>query len=56
LTWRLEAEGTGTRVFLEYSGFDLEDKRMARAFKRMGAGWRDAVLPRLAAVISGASS
>ena len=50
LTWRLEAERTGTRVFLEHSGFDLDDKRMAQAFERMGLGWRDVVLPRLAAL------
>ena len=50
LAWRLEAEGTGTRVFLEHSGFDLNDKRMADAFNRMGPGWRDIVLPRLAEV------
>ena len=49
LNWRLEAEGAGTRVFLEHSGFDLNDKRMAEAFNRMGLGWRDVVLPRLAA-------
>lgn len=48
LTWRLEAEGEGTRVFLEHSGFDLKDNRMAQAFERMGTGWRDVVLPRLA--------
>lgn len=48
LTWRLEAEGEGTRVFLEHSGFDLNDNRMAQAFERMGTGWRDVVLPRLA--------
>ena len=47
LSWRLEAEGTGTRVFLEHSGFDLDDVRMADAFDRMGPGWRDVVLPRL---------
>lgn len=45
LTWRLEAEGDGTRVFLEHSGFDLDDGRMAQAFERMGPGWRDVVLP-----------
>ncbi|AXO23416.1 SRPBCC family protein [Mycobacterium avium] len=50
LTWRLEAEGEGTRVFLEHSGFDLDDARMARAFEQMGPGWRDTVLPRLARV------
>jgi uncharacterized protein YndB with AHSA1/START domain len=48
LTWRLEPEGTGTRVFLEHSGFHLDDKRMADAFDRMGTGWRDVILPRLA--------
>jgi uncharacterized protein YndB with AHSA1/START domain len=47
LSWRLEPEGAGTRVFLEHSGFDLNDKRMAEAFNRMGPGWRDVVLPRL---------
>ena len=48
LTWRLVAEGHGTRLLLEHSGFDLEDKRERDAFDRMGPGWRDAVLPRLA--------
>ncbi|WAC93954.1 SRPBCC family protein [Mycobacterium sp. Aquia_213] len=48
LRWRLEPEGTGTRVFLEHSGFDLNDTRMAAAFDRMGPGWRDVILPRLA--------
>lgn len=55
LTWRLEAEGTGTRVFLEHSGFDLGDKRMADAFTRMGPGWRDQVLPQLADVAARAA-
>jgi uncharacterized protein YndB with AHSA1/START domain len=48
LSWTLEPEGRGTRVFLEHSGFDLDDKRMAAAFERMGPGWREMVLPRLA--------
>ncbi|OCB28498.1 polyketide cyclase [Mycobacterium malmoense] len=52
LTWRLEPEGSGTRVFLEHSGFDLDDTRMAMAFDRMGAGWRDVVLPRLADAVT----
>jgi uncharacterized protein YndB with AHSA1/START domain len=50
LIWRREPEGTGTRVFLEHTGFDLGDKRMAEAFNRMGPGWRDVVLPCLAEV------
>jgi uncharacterized protein YndB with AHSA1/START domain len=52
LRWTLEAEGAGTRVFLEHNGFDLDDKRMADDFDRMGAGWRDVVLPRLAEATS----
>ncbi|MFV8315385.1 SRPBCC family protein [Mycobacterium sp. 23] len=52
LAWRLEAEGIGTRVFLSHSGFDLSDKRMADAFGRMGPGWREVVLPRMAEAIA----
>lgn len=48
LVWRLDAEGACTRVFLEHNGFSLDNKRMAQAFERMGPGWRDAILPRLA--------
>lgn len=47
LTWRLVAEGHGTRLLLEHSGFDLDDKRHQDACERMGPGWRDTVLPRL---------
>ncbi|HEY3994986.1 MAG TPA: SRPBCC domain-containing protein [Mycobacterium sp.] len=56
LTWSLEPEGTGTRVFLEHSGFDLDNKRMAQAFEQMEPGWRDTVLPRLADVAAQAGS
>lgn len=50
LTWALTAEGTGTRLILEHSGFDLDDKRSHDAFTRMGPGWRDHILPTLAAI------
>jgi uncharacterized protein YndB with AHSA1/START domain len=50
LTWRLVAEGTGTRLLLRHSGFDLTQKRDRDALDRMGPGWRDVVLPRLAGV------
>jgi uncharacterized protein YndB with AHSA1/START domain len=50
LTWRLVPEGTGTRLLLDHCGFDLDDKRSRDAFVRMGPGWRDVVLPRLAEV------
>jgi uncharacterized protein YndB with AHSA1/START domain len=48
LTWTLVAEGSGTRVLLEHSGFDLDDDQHRHAFEMMGPGWRDDVLPRLA--------
>lgn len=49
LRWRLEAEGRGTRLFLDHEGFDLDDPQHRFAFDHMGPGWRDEVLPRLAA-------
>ena len=48
LTWRLVPEGDGTRLLLKHSGFDLDDHRQRDACERMGPGWRDTVLPRLA--------
>lgn len=51
LAWRLEAEGSGTRLFLDHSGFDLDDSRDRNAFERMGPGWRDQVIPGLAALV-----
>ncbi|MCX5046509.1 SRPBCC domain-containing protein [Aldersonia sp. NBC_00410] len=52
ISWRLVAEGTGTRLFLDHSGFDLSDHRSRDAFDRMGPGWRDVVVPRLAALVT----
>lgn len=48
LTWRLVAEGAGTRLFLEHAGFDLDDPQHARAYENMSRGWVGTVLPRLA--------
>ena len=53
LTWRLVAEGRGTRLLLDHSGFDLDDPQHRFAFDHMGPGWRDEVLPRLAALCEG---
>ena len=39
ITWRLEVEGTGTRLFLEHAGFDLDSPMGKAAFEGMGAGW-----------------
>ena len=51
LTWRLVAEGTGTRLFLDHSGFDLGNPQHRFAFEHMGPGWRDEVLPRLVSLV-----
>ncbi|MFD0687499.1 SRPBCC family protein [Actinomadura fibrosa] len=44
LTWRLAAEGRGTRLFVEHAGFDLDDPAQAYAFRGMGGGWRSRVI------------
>lgn len=51
LTWRLVAEGAGTRLFLTHDGLDLDEPGDQFAFDNMGPGWRDEVLPRLARVV-----
>jgi uncharacterized protein YndB with AHSA1/START domain len=51
LTWRLVAEGAGTRLLLDHSGFDPDRPEDRFARDRMGPGWRDDVLPRLAEVV-----
>jgi uncharacterized protein YndB with AHSA1/START domain len=39
ITWRLEAEGDGTRLFLEHAGFDPDSPLGQQALKGMGNGW-----------------
>jgi len=39
ITWRLVSEGTGTRLFLEQDGFDLDSPIGKQAFDGMGGGW-----------------
>ncbi|APE25225.1 MULTISPECIES: SRPBCC family protein [Streptomyces] len=39
ITWRLEPEGTGTRLFLDHAGFDLDSPLGKAAFEGMGRGW-----------------
>ena len=41
LTWTVRAEGTGTRLFLEHAGFDLDNPQHRFGFENMGPGWRD---------------
>ncbi|WP_067468427.1 SRPBCC family protein [Actinomadura macra] len=45
VTWRLEPEGTGTRLFLEHDGFDPDNPYQAMARRIMGDrnGWSGVV-------------
>ncbi|MDL4814484.1 SRPBCC family protein [Actinomadura opuntiae] len=52
VTWRLAAEGNGTRLFVEHAGFDLDDPVNAYAYRGMGSGWRTDVLRKLADVLA----
>lgn len=40
VTWRLEPEGRGTRVFLEHEGFDPHSPQQLRAREFMSEGWK----------------
>ncbi|MEW2401796.1 SRPBCC domain-containing protein [Streptomyces sp. NPDC046862] len=51
VTWRLEPEGHGTRLFLTHEGFDLDSPLGKAAFDGMGHGW-PGVLGRLADVLA----
>jgi uncharacterized protein YndB with AHSA1/START domain len=39
VSWTLHAEGSGTRVILRHSGFDLDDDVQRGARTVMGNGW-----------------
>lgn len=39
ITWKLEAEGEGTRLRLFHDGFDLDKPMDRQAFEGMGQGW-----------------
>jgi uncharacterized protein YndB with AHSA1/START domain len=51
ITWRLEPENGGTRLYLEHSGFDLSSPMGKMAFEGMGSGW-PAILARIADAIA----
>ncbi|WP_027946590.1 SRPBCC family protein [Amycolatopsis taiwanensis] len=40
ITWRLEPEGTGTRMFLEHDGFDPDLPQHLRSREIMSGGWQ----------------
>lgn len=50
ITWRLEPEGSGTRLFLTHAGFDLDSPMGRQAYEGMGHGWPH-VLDRLDTVL-----
>ncbi|MEV5891515.1 SRPBCC family protein [Nonomuraea fuscirosea] len=39
VTWRLEPEGKGTRLFLDHEGFDPGDELQQLSRRIMGGGW-----------------
>ena len=52
ITWRLQAEGRGTRLLLEHKGFDLDSPMGKAAFEGMRGGWPkilQSIAPALAA-------
>lgn len=51
VTWRLVAEGTGTRLLLEHRGFDLDHPVQRFAFENMQGGWRSHVFKALDATL-----
>jgi len=55
ITWRLQAEGEGTRLSLEHNGFDLDSPLGKAAFEGMGGGWPK-VLARMDSVLTGSAA
>jgi hypothetical protein len=53
VTWTLAAEGQGTRLFLEHTGFDPDDPIQRRTHAILGAGWRSHAMRALAHVLPG---
>jgi len=51
ITWRLEPEGSGTRLSLEHKGFDLDSPLGKAAFHGMGSGW-PGILQRISPAIA----
>ena len=52
VSFRLEPDGDGTRLFLEHSGFDVSQPDGEQAFRGAGFGWAK-MLKQLAAVVAG---
>lgn len=54
ITWQLHPEGSGTRLFLEHVGFDLDSPLGKAALEGMGRGWPN-VLRRIEPALATAS-
>ncbi|GGO71461.1 SRPBCC family protein [Nonomuraea cavernae] len=51
VTWRLEPEGRGTRLFLDHEGFDPDDELQQLSRRIMGGGWRSSHFRAIATVL-----
>ncbi|MFI6290268.1 SRPBCC domain-containing protein [Nonomuraea sp. NPDC050790] len=52
VSWRLEGEGRGTRLFLDHEGFDPDDAAQQFSRRIMGGGWRGTIPAKLAEVLA----
>ncbi len=52
VTWKLAAEGRGTRLFLTHDGFDETDPFSRQVMEILGGGWRGHLKSRLDAVLA----
>lgn len=51
VTWTIQPEGKGTRLFIEHAGFDPDDPTQLLARKIMNGGWRSHVLRQLSELL-----
>ncbi|MET0135121.1 MAG: SRPBCC domain-containing protein [Kibdelosporangium sp.] len=51
VTWRLVAEGRGTRLFLRHEGFDETDPRQQAVWRLLDGGWRSHLARRLESLL-----
>ncbi|MEW9529500.1 SRPBCC domain-containing protein [Microbispora sp. NPDC049125] len=56
ITWTLQPEGKGTRLFLAHEGFDPRSDLQRRSHSIMGEGWRLMLTARLPALLDSLGS
>ncbi|GAJ85065.1 hypothetical protein NBRGN_082_00220 [Nocardia brasiliensis NBRC 14402] len=49
--WTLQPQGSGTRLLLRQTGFDIEDRRQRMVRNAVERSWKRCVLPRLGTVL-----